>query len=129
MADAESRHRQLRGDEGAHPADCARRASCRFGRIQGLVYLDGVVCQGAVRRKPRAVADHRREGALDELAQITGRAKSNLSRTLKTMEGYGLIRLERGERGRIMPKVAHDRVELDRPLTWSKDAAHKREVV
>jgi predicted transcriptional regulator len=59
-------------------------------------------------------------GLLDELSQITGRAKSNLSRTLKTMEGYGLVRLERGERGRITPKVAHDRVELDLPLTWSK---------
>jgi predicted transcriptional regulator len=55
-------------------------------------------------------------GSLDELAQITGRAKSNLSRTLKTMEGYGLVRLERGERGRITPKVEHDRVELDLPL-------------
>jgi predicted transcriptional regulator len=55
--------------------------------------------------------------SLDELAQITGRAKSNLSRTLKTMAGYGLVRLERGERGRISPKVAHDRVELDLPLT------------
>jgi predicted transcriptional regulator len=55
--------------------------------------------------------------SLDELAQLTGRAKSNLSRTLKTMEGYGLVRLERGQRGRISPKVTHDRIELDLPLT------------
>ena len=68
-------------------------------------------------------------GSLDELAQITGRAKSNLSRTLKTMEGYGLVRLERGARGRITPKVAHDRVELALPLTWSKDTERKREAV
>ena len=56
-------------------------------------------------------------GSLDELARITGKAKSNLSRTLRTMAGYGLVRLERGERGRITPKVTHDRVELDLPLT------------
>ncbi len=62
-------------------------------------------------------------GSLDELAQMTGRAKSNLSRTLKTMAGYGLVRLERGERGRITVKVAHDRVELDLPLTWSRKAS------
>jgi predicted transcriptional regulator len=68
-------------------------------------------------------------GSLDELAQITGRAKSNLSRTPKTMEGYGLVRPERGERGRIAPKVAHDRVELDLPLTWSNDAQRKREAI
>src|ERR1700738_945520 len=42
--------------------------------------------------------------SLDELAQMTGRAKSNLSRTLKTMAGYGLVRLERDARGRITPK-------------------------
>ena len=56
-------------------------------------------------------------GSLDELARITGKAKSNLSRTLRTMAGYGLVRLERGERGRIAPKVMHDRVELILPLT------------
>ena len=43
--------------------------------------------------------------SLDELARITGKAKSNLSRTLKTMAGYGLVRLDRGERGRITPRV------------------------
>jgi predicted transcriptional regulator len=61
--------------------------------------------------------------SLDELARITGRAKSNLSRTLKTMAGYGLVRLERDERGRITPKVTHDRVELDLPLTGSRGSS------
>jgi predicted transcriptional regulator len=60
--------------------------------------------------------------SLDELSRITGKAKSNLSRTLKTMAGYGLVRLERGERGRITPKVTHDRVELDLPLTRPRKA-------
>ena len=55
--------------------------------------------------------------SLDELARLTGRAKSNLSRTLKTMAAYGLVHLERGARGRITPRVTHDRVELDLPLT------------
>jgi len=62
----------------------------------------------------------RSPNSLDELAEMTGRAKSNLSRTLRTMEGYGLVRLERGERGRIVPKVVHDRVELELPLTLAK---------
>ena len=55
-------------------------------------------------------------GSLDELARLTGRAKSNLSRTLKTMAGYGLVTLERGERGRITPTVNADRVKLDLSL-------------
>jgi len=60
--------------------------------------------------------------SVDELARLTGKAKSNLSRTLRTMEGYGILVLDRGERGRITPKVMYDRVELDLPLT------HKRRV-
>jgi predicted transcriptional regulator len=67
----------------------------------------------------RVIAE-RSPGSLDELAQMTGKAKSNLSRTLKTMEGYGLVLLERGERGKITPKVTHDRVELDLHLTESR---------
>src|SRR6202171_1744703 len=66
--------------------------------------------------------------SLDELARITGRAKSNLSRTLKTMAGYGLVRLERGDKGRITPKVTHDRGALDLPLTGSRDTEQKRKV-
>lgn len=62
-------------------------------------------------------------GSLDELARITGRAKSNLSRTLRTMERYGLVRLDRGERGRITPKVLHDRVRVELPLTLSRKAS------
>jgi predicted transcriptional regulator len=55
--------------------------------------------------------------SLDELASLTGRKKSNLSRTLRTMAGYGLVRLERGERGRVVAKVGYDRVELELALT------------
>nr|WP_323717543.1 helix-turn-helix domain-containing protein [Paracoccus aminovorans] len=60
---------------------------------------------------------HEREpGSLEELAQITGRAKSNLSRTLKAMAGYGLVRMEKGKGLKLVPKVVHDRVELVLPL-------------
>jgi predicted transcriptional regulator len=61
-------------------------------------------------------------GSLDELARISGRAKSNLSRTLKTMAGYGLVRIERGARGRLAAKVVHDRIELDLPLPHRRKA-------
>ncbi|WP_199554050.1 HVO_A0114 family putative DNA-binding protein [Sandaracinobacteroides hominis] len=54
--------------------------------------------------------------SLEELAQITGRAKSNLSRTLKAMAGYGLVRMEKGKGLKLVPKVIHDRVELVLPL-------------
>lgn len=68
-------------------------------------------------RELLGVIAKRSPASLEELSRLTGRAKSNLSRTLKTMEGYGLLTLERGEKGRIAPKVKHDRIELDLPLT------------
>jgi predicted transcriptional regulator len=61
--------------------------------------------------------------SLEELAALTGRKKPNLSRTLKTMANYGLVQLHRGPRGRIAPKVIHDRIELDLPLMRKDDAA------
>ncbi len=59
-------------------------------------------------------------GSVEELSQMTGRAKSNLSRTLKTMANYGLIRMEKGQGLKLVPKVEHDRVELILPLTAGK---------
>jgi predicted transcriptional regulator len=63
-------------------------------------------------RELLAVIARKNPDSIDELARLTGRAKSNLSRTLRTMEGCGLIRLERGDHGRISPKMVHDEVEL-----------------
>jgi predicted transcriptional regulator len=62
-------------------------------------------------------------GSLEELARLTGRKKSNLSRTLKTMANYGFVRLERGPRGRIAAKVVHDRVALELLLVQKEHAA------
>lgn len=59
----------------------------------------------------------RSPGSLAELAEHSGRATSNPSRTLKTLAGYGIVRRERGERGRIAPRPAADRVEPVLPLT------------
>ena len=36
--------------------------------------------------------------SLSQLADLTGRAPSNLSRTLKTMERYGLVEMRRQDR-------------------------------
>ena len=51
-------------------------------------------------------------GSLTELARLAGREKSNLSRTLKTLARYGLVELEAGLRGKLVPRVVYDRVQL-----------------
>lgn len=54
--------------------------------------------------------------SLTDLAGITGRKKSNLSRTLKTMERYGIVKLERGGHGKVVPKVPYGAITVDLPL-------------
>ena len=61
-----------------------------------------------------------RPRSITELAELAGRSKSNLSRTLKTMSRYGLVQLQPGERGTLVPRVPYDRVRLDVSLTGMK---------
>lgn len=60
-------------------------------------------------------------GSLTELATLTGRKKSNLSRTLKTMARYGFVRLKKGEHGRIIPEVPYTDITLVVPLCRNRD--------
>jgi predicted transcriptional regulator len=53
-----------------------------------------------------------RPESIDALATESGRAKSNLSRTLRTTERYGLVRLEKGDGRKLRPVVTFGRVEL-----------------
>jgi len=48
-----------------------------------------------LKKKPRSLA---------ELEQLTGRKKGNLSRTLKTLERYGVVALDK-DKNRLIPKV------------------------
>jgi len=55
--------------------------------------------------------------SLAQLAELTGRQKSNLSRTLKTMARYGLVKVERGPRGSVIPRVTYKRISLVLPVS------------
>jgi predicted transcriptional regulator len=59
-----------------------------------------------------ALICERQPESIEELALASGRAKSNLSRTLRTMERYGLVRLEKGKGRKLMPVVTFDKVVL-----------------
>lgn len=49
--------------------------------------------------------------SLQELAERVGRAPSNLSRTLRTLERYGLVELRRAGR-RLLPVVPYDEIRV-----------------
>ena len=51
--------------------------------------------------------------SMAELAELSGRAKSNLSRTLHTMERYGLVKLKKHAGGKIVPRVPYTDIVLD----------------
>lgn len=57
-----------------------------------------------------------RPSSLGELADLSGRTKGNLSRTLRTLTHYGIVELKKGERGRIAPRVAYRGIQMELPL-------------
>ena len=72
----------------------AARRKLRVGRNEPKVWFTSTesfakVLSAGNRDLLRVIAEQE-PGSLDELARITVKAKSNLSRTLKTMAGYGL---------------------------------------
>lgn len=64
------------------------------------------------------IAETRPE-SLSDLASTTGRTAGNLSRTLRTMERYGLVQLHKGERGTVRPEVPYRDVQLEMRLSHS----------
>jgi predicted transcriptional regulator len=62
----------------------------------------------------RLIAE-RKPSSLTELADMTGRAVSNLSRTLATMERYGVVKMVEGEGRAKAPCLACDHVEIVMP--------------
>ena len=64
------------------------------------------------------IAETRPE-SLNALATVTGRTPGNLSRTLRTMERYGVVRLHNGVRGAVRPEVPYRDVQLAMSLSQS----------
>ncbi len=74
-------------------------------------------------KKPRSIV---------ELEQLTGRKASNLSRTLRTMANYGLVRLEQGTQGRgrraVRPVAVARTISLILDIPFGeKPSAHRPE--
>jgi predicted transcriptional regulator len=64
-------------------------------------------------RRLLRIIDEQHPSSLAELEAMSGRKASNLSRTLKTMSRYGLVRLVPGKRGSMTPEVLVRGVQMD----------------
>ena len=51
--------------------------------------------------------------SITELARLSDRSQSNLTRTLKKMESYGLVEMKTGTRGSKQPFVPYSDIVLD----------------
>lgn len=84
---------------GIHPGRNARMVVPPRGDPAPSIWFDSLrqltgVLSDENRALLRLIRD-RRPRTVMELAEISGRAASNLSRTLRTMEEHGLVRLHR----------------------------------
>ena len=66
----------------------------------------------------RLIAE-RNPQSLTELEQLSGRKKSNLSRTLKMLEGYGIVSVKRTDQ-RIVPRVKATDFKVEFGLTLGR---------
>lgn len=51
--------------------------------------------------------------SLAELSNLSGRKKESLSRTLRTMRNYGIVKLDQGKRRATIPHVLADTFEVE----------------
>jgi predicted transcriptional regulator len=66
--------------------------------------------------------ESRRPNSLHELAVLSGRKESNLSRTLKKLEEVGIVRFEEGAGRKRAPRLLARRVILDLDLVGTSSA-------
>lgn len=71
----------------------------------------GKVLSGKNRELLRCIRE-RKPASVRDLSVIVHRAPSNLSRTLKSMEKYGLVTLMKGARGTLRPIVDYAEIDI-----------------
>lgn len=63
--------------------------------------------------------------SLAELERLSSRKKSNLSRTLRTLERYGVVELPK-EKGKLVPKVKVTDFKVEFGLNYSSPISDRR---
>lgn len=114
----QSRNCLVREDEGAYSRDCPRRIEARSARPEGLVSFDGEHGADSLLEKSGLTGCDPQDFAAiaDRACRSHGTEKPNLSRTIKTMQRYGLVEVTQQKNGRLAPKVAYKRVKLTMEL-------------
>jgi predicted transcriptional regulator len=104
-----------RGDYKPSPSEPKIWFSSMESLAQVLSSRNKMLLELIAQTKPRSMT---------ELAHLSGRQKSNLSRTLKTMENYGLVSLKREKSGEIRPQVTFQHLRVDVSLSSEQARKH-----
>jgi predicted transcriptional regulator len=106
LNDLEEEMRAVARGEKRAPADAARPS---FESVEALIRL-----LTPENRRLLAVIRDRKPQSINELAEITGRAASNLTRTLAKLEAVGFVRMRTVQRRKVpTPAVHRLHVEID----------------
>ena len=96
------------------------RGELKLGRDEPKLWFTSIESLARVLSdKNRLLLDliiEQRPRSLAELEALSGRAKSNLSRTLKSMERFGLVELVKGKGGTLQPRVPYTEIRLELPI-------------
>lgn len=106
LQDLEAEMRAAARGERPAPADAAMPSFNSVDALLRLLTPENRALLAVIRdRKPQSIA---------ELAEITGRAAPNLTRTLAKLEAVGLVRMRTVERRKVPTATVHRlRVEID----------------
>jgi predicted transcriptional regulator len=106
LQDLEAEMRAVARGERAAPADAAASSFNSVDALLRLLTPENRELLAAIRdRKPQSIA---------ELAEITGRAAPNLTRTLAKLEAVGFVQMRMVERRKVPTAAVHRlRVEID----------------
>jgi predicted transcriptional regulator len=106
MEDLEDEMRAVARGEKPAPADAARPS---FESVEALIRL-----LTPENRRLLAIIRDRKPQSINELAEITGRAAPNLTRTLAKLEAVGFVRVRTVKRRKVPTAAVHRlHVEID----------------
>jgi predicted transcriptional regulator len=106
MNDLEDEMRAVARGEKPAPADAARPS---FESVEALIRL-----LTPENRRLLAIIRDRKPQSINELAEITGRAAPNLTRTLAKLEAVGFVRMRTVKRRKVPTTAVHRlHVEID----------------
>jgi predicted transcriptional regulator len=101
------------------------QSNCEGGEDKPLIWFTSIVNVAKIlsdsNRELLATLAKCKPASVQELANLTGKPKSTLARTLAALARYDFVKFERGPGRALVPYVAYDEIHIHMPLMNSPD--------